>query len=140
MIVSLCCSKRICFCTLGFPQKLQSQKAKNGFLEEVAKVAEFWRDPWLLRVRERSTVQVAVPRIVVPPPLPVTVDGFGGDGEEALSAQTKRAAMQKKAAAASLEAEDYARRFESGDLVVSLASLVFPGNGGLNMSLGFVLS
>lgn len=109
--------KRICFCTLGFPQKLQSQKAKNGFLEEVAKVAEFWRDPWLLRVRERSTVQVAVPRIVVPPPLPVTVDGFGGDGEEALSAQTKRAAMQKKAAAASLEAEDYARRFESGDLV-----------------------
>ncbi|KAF8403799.1 hypothetical protein HHK36_011905 [Tetracentron sinense] len=91
--------KRICFCTLGFPQKLQSEKGRNDFLEEVFRVQEFLSDPWSLRAKEGSTVQVVVPRIVKP------------------TVSTKRTAMQKKAAAASLAAEDYARRFESGDLV-----------------------
>ncbi|XP_059649120.1 uncharacterized protein LOC132295062 isoform X2 [Cornus florida] len=115
--------RRICYCALGFPRKLQSEKARNGFLEEVARVGEFLEDPWLIKVRERDTVQVAVPKVVAPAPPPVTAvvavadGGSGGDGEELLSAQTKRAAMQRKAAAASLVAEDYARRFESGDLV-----------------------
>ena len=36
----------------------------------------------------------------------------------AASAQAKRAALQRKAAAAMVAAEDYARRFESGDLAV----------------------
>ncbi|KAJ8748769.1 hypothetical protein K2173_011324 [Erythroxylum novogranatense] len=36
----------------------------------------------------------------------------------ALSAQTKRVALQRKAAAAVVAAEDYARRFEAGDLTV----------------------
>ncbi|KAF7153315.1 hypothetical protein RHSIM_Rhsim01G0128500 [Rhododendron simsii] len=118
--------RRICFCTLGFPRELQSEKAKNEFLEQVARVEDFFKDPWLLRVRdEGATVQVTVPRVVVPPPPPVpaaTTPGEGGlgggDGEDLLllSAQTKRAAMQRKAAVASMAAEDYARRFESGAL------------------------
>ncbi|KAK6928753.1 hypothetical protein RJ641_004958 [Dillenia turbinata] len=109
--------RRICYCKLGFPQKLQTKKARDGFLEEISTVEEFLKDPWLLRVRERSTVQVLVPKVVTTPASLSVNDGFGvGDAEELLSAQTKRAAIQKRAAAASLVAEDYARRFESGDL------------------------
>lgn len=107
--------RRICFCSLGFPN---GGKGKDEFLAEVAKLEEFIKDPRLLRVRESTTVQVAVPKVVTPPPppqAPVT-DVDGGDAEELLSAQTKRAAMQRKAAAASLVAEDYARRMETGDV------------------------
>ncbi|OIT40568.1 PREDICTED: uncharacterized protein LOC109236613 [Nicotiana attenuata] len=109
--------RRICYCPLGFP------KGKNEFLEDVVRVEEFLKDPWLLKAKEGATIQVKVPKIVVapPPPQPAAVGdgGGGGDGEEAAaiaSAQTKRAALQKKAAAASMVAEDFARRFESGDL------------------------
>ncbi|XP_057511206.1 uncharacterized protein LOC130793510 isoform X2 [Actinidia eriantha] len=110
---------RICFCSLGFPQDLQSEKAKNEFFDEVARVEEFFKDPWLLRVRDEGTVQVAVPKVVPPPPPPLAGEGGGGGGdpdELSLSAMTKRVALQRKAAVASMVAEDYARRFESGDL------------------------
>ncbi|KAL6968885.1 hypothetical protein U1Q18_048458 [Sarracenia purpurea var. burkii] len=115
--------RQICFCSLGFPRELLSDKAKNEFLEDVARVEEFLKDPWLLRVRDQATVQVAVPKVVAPPPVSAVghgeVGGGVGDGDEMLlSAQTKRAVMQRKAAAASLVAEDYARRFESGALAV----------------------
>lgn len=126
--------RRICFCDLGFPSNLQNEKGKNNFLEEVFRIEEFIKDPWLLKAEVNATVQVKVPKvaIVVPPPLlppPIQVsasgsvgDGTGvGDVDEAalaISAQTKRAALQKKAAAASLVAEDYARRFESGEVAV----------------------
>ena len=120
--LSLCaCSRRICFCSLGFPQDLQSEKAKNEFLDEVARVEEFFKDPWLLRVRDEGTVQVAVPKVVPPPPPPVAGECGGGCGdpdELSLSAMTKRVALQRKAAVASMAAEDYARRFESGDFTV----------------------
>ncbi|KAF3629515.1 putative tRNA-dihydrouridine(20a/20b) synthase [NAD(P)+]-like [Capsicum annuum] len=115
--------RRICYCSLGFP------KGKNGFVEDVAKVEEFLKDPWLLKAREGATIQVKVPKIVVAPPPQVPVGdgggggGGGGDGEEAAaiaSAQTKRVALQKKAAAASMVAEDFARRFESGNLEGSM--------------------
>lgn len=135
-----CCSRRICFCDLGFPRKLQSEKGKNDFLEEVFRIEEFIKDPWLLRADANATVQVKVPKVAViaPPPPPQTTqapatvsvaegDG-GGDVDEAalaVSAQTKRVALQKKAAAASLVAEDYARRFESGEVAVSIL-FVFP--------------
>ncbi|XP_075100123.1 uncharacterized protein LOC107785682 [Nicotiana tabacum] len=109
--------RRICYCPLGFP------KGKNEFLEDVVRVEEFLKDPWLLKAKEGATIQVKVPKIVVAPQPPQQVavgdGGGGGDGEEAAaiaSAQTKRAALQKKAAAASMVAEDFARRFESGDL------------------------
>nr|DAD29717.1 TPA_asm: hypothetical protein HUJ06_031185 [Nelumbo nucifera] len=112
--------RKICFCTLGFPQKLQSEKGRKDFLEEVFRVEDFLRDPWSLRAREKGTVQVVVPRIIVPTVAVTSVaDGLGGgdgDGEEILSAQNKRAALQKRAVAASLAAEDYARRFETGNL------------------------
>ncbi|XP_058073679.1 uncharacterized protein LOC131222567 isoform X2 [Magnolia sinica] len=113
--------RRICSCTLGFPGKLQSERGRRDFLEEISRVEEFLKDPWSVRAGGRSTVQVVVPRITVPAAGVVGVDGFGGgdgvDGDEILSAQTKRAAMQRRAVAASMAAEDYARRFENGSLV-----------------------
>lgn len=118
-------SRKICYCPLGFPRGLQGDKGKDEFLEEVAKLEDFLKDPWLLRAKENATIQVKVPKVVVaPPPQSLVVGDAATDAEEAaamLSAQTKRAALQKKAAAASLVAEDYARRFESGNLVVSFS-------------------
>ncbi|XP_042480311.1 histone-lysine N-methyltransferase 2C-like, partial [Macadamia integrifolia] len=113
--------KRVCCCTLGFPQKLQSEKGKKDFLEGIFRVEEFLNDPWSVRARQKGTVQVAVPRIVssAPPVVIAIADGAAvgdADGEEILSAQRKRVAMQKKAVAASLAAEDYAWRFETGAL------------------------
>lgn len=113
--------KRICFCTLGFPRSVQSSKARNDFVHDVVLVEEFLKDP-LGRFRvskEESTVQVLVPEVPQPPPPAVAiVDGAGLDAAEeaaaAVSAQTKRVALQRKAAAAMVAAEDYARRFESG--------------------------
>ncbi|XP_024025733.1 uncharacterized protein LOC21395708 isoform X2 [Morus notabilis] len=117
--------RRICFCPLGFPRS-----HGNGFLDEVRKVEEFLKDPWGIRVRDgekgAATVQVAVPRIVPPPPPPPqpvlpppadAVDEEAAAAAAAASAQAKRAALQRKAAAAMVAAEDYARRFESGDLM-----------------------
>lgn len=97
------------------------------FLEEVGRVEKFLNDPWLIKARENATVQVMVPKVVVtpapPPPPKFSAVGFGGGdgkewGEESASGQVKRSALQKQAAAASIAAEDYARKFESGDLVV----------------------
>ncbi|KAH6810708.1 PHD finger family protein, partial [Perilla frutescens var. frutescens] len=108
-------------------EKLRSEKGKEDFLQGVARVEQFLKDPWLIKARENATIQVLVPKVTVsplpPPPPPqfapdVSAPGVGGGAEEA-SAQVKRAALQKQAAAASLVAEDYARRFESGDLEVS---------------------
>lgn len=84
-------------------------------MEETSRVEEFLTDPWSIRARERATVQVKVPRIAAPPPPPTAADGIAaGDGDEALSAQTKRALLQRRAVAASQAAEDYARRLENG--------------------------
>lgn len=139
----VCCSRRICFCELGFLRGLQSDSGKDEFLAQVLRIEEFIKDPWLLKAEANATVQVKVPKVVVvaPPPLPLPpppvavlkattvvipakdAGGDGsGDGDEAAlasSAQAKRMALQKKAAAASLVAEDFARRFESGEMVVS---------------------
>lgn len=110
------------------------------------KVEDFLNDPWGIRVRDgekgtTATVQVAVPRIAPPPPPPplplVPPPGDAVDEEAAAaaaaaaaSAQAKRAALQRKAAAAMVAAEDYARRFESGDLMVRFFQLP--------LDLGFV--
>ncbi|OVA19395.1 hypothetical protein BVC80_9055g24 [Macleaya cordata] len=105
--------------------KLQSEKGRNSFLEEISRVEEFLIDPWSLRVtKEKETVQVTVPRIVKPVQAvtikTTVVDGFGssdvfgsggsGDGDEIWSVQKKQASLQKKAAVVSLAAEDFARR------------------------------
>ncbi|XP_041998501.1 uncharacterized protein LOC121748305 [Salvia splendens] len=116
--------RKICFCALGFAGPLRGDKGKGDFLQEVARVEQFLKDPWLIKARENATVQVKVPKVPVspalppPPPLLAADVSAVGVGEEA-SAQVKRAALQKQAAAASLVAEDYARRFESGDLEAS---------------------
>ena len=142
LCVCFLCSRRICFCPLGFPRGLENAKARGEFAEEVSRIEEFLRDPLGIRFREKrgvgdsgwkDTVQVLVPKVVPPPPPllpPPVVDGGGGGGigggggggnvvdevAAAASAQSKRIALQKKAAAAMVAAEDYARRFESGDL------------------------
>ncbi|XP_031400521.1 uncharacterized protein LOC116210675 isoform X2 [Punica granatum] len=131
--------RRICHCSLGFPRSLQTDASKDDFLHQVSTLEQFLRDPFGIRVRESTaTVQVAVPKVVPPPPPPpqpaAVVDAFAGasaaaaaaappdggadDALAAVSAQAKRTALQKKAAAAMVAAEDFARRFESGDLVV----------------------
>ncbi|XP_057790090.1 uncharacterized protein LOC131007027 isoform X2 [Salvia miltiorrhiza] len=112
--------RKICFCALGFAGPLRSEKGKEDFLKEVARVELFLKDPWLIKAKENATIQVKVPKVSVspalPPPAPQLAADVAGVGGEEASAQVKRAALQKQAAAASLVAEDYARRFESGDL------------------------
>lgn len=100
---------------------------------QVSCLEDYLRDPWGIRLREATgTVQVAVPKVIAPPPPlpqpPAVVDAPDGadDASAAVSAQAKRVALQKKAAAAMVAAEDYARRFESGDLAVSFLPPVFP--------------
>ncbi|XP_073129235.1 uncharacterized protein [Henckelia pumila] len=110
--------RKICFCTLGFPRRLQSEKGLKEFLQDVAGVEHFLNDPWLIKGRENATIQVKVPKVIVSPaPLPQIPETLAGEGVSAsdASAKVKRTALQKQAAAASSVAEDYARRFESGD-------------------------
>ena len=90
-------------------------------MDDVAFIDRFLKDPWIIRVREGAAVQVPVPKLAPPPPPPpppVAVDGDDAAADELVSAQTKRAALQRKAAVASLAAEDFARRFETGALEV----------------------
>ncbi|RAL48874.1 hypothetical protein DM860_001194 [Cuscuta australis] len=118
-------SRKICHCSLGFSGGLWSGKRKDEFLQDVAMVEEFLKDPWLVRARENATIQVRVPRLAVAQPSQQLLAGDSGGGRDAeeaaaeMSAQTKRVSLQKKAAAASSVAEDFARRFESGNLVDS---------------------
>ncbi|KAL4332585.1 hypothetical protein GQ457_07G025240 [Hibiscus cannabinus] len=117
--------RRICFCSLGFPQSLQSPGSVNGFLQEAIRVEEFLKDPWGVRVSREGTVQVSVPKLA-----PVTAGDGGGAGavEESASvlAQTRRLALQRKAAATMVAAaEDYAGKVESGYVAVA------PINSGL---------
>ncbi|WOL11695.1 hypothetical protein Cni_G20459 [Canna indica] len=108
--------RRICDCELGFPAALRDGAAKSAFLEEIGALEEFLRDPWTVRPaaeeEEEETVQVWVPRVVpvVAPPSAVVDDGGGGGaGDDA-----KRALLQRQALAASVAAEDYVRRLETG--------------------------
>ncbi|KDP43490.1 hypothetical protein JCGZ_16777 [Jatropha curcas] len=130
--------RRICFCSLGFPQDLHSAKSKAEFLFEVSRIEEFLRDPFGIRDSKDATVQVLVPKVAPVPAVSLPTlgvvpvgdgggggggagagTGAGGDLGEEASAQTKRVALQRKAAAAMVAAEDYARRFESGDMAVA---------------------
>ncbi|CAN1184609.1 Histone-lysine N-methyltransferase 2B [Linum perenne] len=131
--------RRICFCALGFPRDLHSDTSKSDFLLDVSRIEDLLTDSSRIRASTRDTVQVLVPKVVPPPappapvalpasisvpvpaaaalPVAVVADGDGGEDSEALSASahTKRVALQKKAAATMVAAEDFARRFESGD-------------------------
>ncbi|XP_059311581.1 uncharacterized protein LOC132063154 [Lycium ferocissimum] len=123
--------RRICYCSLGLP------KGKNEFLEDVVRVEEFLKDPWLLKAREGATIQVKVPKIVVvaQPPQVQLADGDGEEAAAIASAQTKRVALQKKAAAASVVAEDFARRFESGHVEGSVKDVVGEEQGLSNVKV-----
>ncbi|XP_061352536.1 uncharacterized protein LOC133297404 isoform X2 [Gastrolobium bilobum] len=104
--------RRICFCTLGFPRALNLPNPTNGFLHDVDELRDFLADTR----RDDTTVQVAVPKVVPPPPPPPDGVPVGGDAlDESASMKAKRVALQRKGAAAMIAAEEYARRFESGD-------------------------
>ncbi|KAE8677476.1 hypothetical protein F3Y22_tig00111506pilonHSYRG00081 [Hibiscus syriacus] len=125
--------RRICFCSLGFPRNLQSTNSKKGFLQEVIQLEAFFKDPWGVRVAREGTVQVPVPKVA---PIPAG-DGGGGGGADTVdeSAQAKRLALQRKAAAAMVAAEDYARRVESGDITVASKSSAVDEQGQYNRNV-----
>ncbi|KAK8506509.1 hypothetical protein V6N12_034236 [Hibiscus sabdariffa] len=106
--------RRICFCSLGFHRNLRSPNSCNGFLQEVIRVEEFLKDPWGVRGSREGTVQVPVPKLE-----PVLPGDGGGGGAVEESAQAKRLALQRKAAAPVAAAEEYARKAQSGDVVVT---------------------
>lgn len=113
------CSRRICFCSLGFPRNLHSPDSKHDFLQELIRVEAFLKDPLGVTVSRERTVQVRVPKVT---PVPA---GDGGDGVDAvedsasvLAAQSKRLVLQRKAAA-----EVYARKVELGDIAVIIIYL-----------------
>ncbi|KAE8727469.1 Detected protein of confused Function [Hibiscus syriacus] len=122
---------RICFCSLGFPRNLQSTNSKKGFLQEVTQLEAFFKDPWGVRVAREGTVQVPVPKVA---PVPAGDGGGGADTAEE-SAQAKRLALQGKAAAAMVAAEDYARRVESGDITVASKSSAVDEQGQSNTNV-----
>ncbi|KAG5238454.1 histone-lysine N-methyltransferase [Salix suchowensis] len=119
--------RRICFCSLGFTRDLHSTKSKADFLFDVARIDEFLKDPFGIRVSREGTVLVSVPKVL---PVPVTIPpshtlavvsarGRGSDGgvvEEAVSAQTKRVAIQEQAAATKASSEYYAKKVASKDI------------------------
>ncbi|CAK7330879.1 unnamed protein product [Dovyalis caffra] len=125
--------RRICFCSLGFPRDLHATKSKADFLFDVARIDEFLKDPLGIRASREGTVQVSVPKVVpvpvpIPPPQSLAVvpaidrvsDGGGRVVvEEVVSAQTKRVAIQRQAAAAKASAEYYAKKVESVDTAVA---------------------
>ncbi|XP_022756808.1 uncharacterized protein LOC111304502 isoform X2 [Durio zibethinus] len=129
--------RRICFCSLGFPRNLHSPNSKNGFLQEVIRIEDFLKDPWGVRVSREGTVLVPVPKVA---PVPAG-DGGGGGGVGAVqeaasvSPQAKRLALQRKAAAAMVAAEDYARRVESGDIAVASKSPAIEEQGQSNTNV-----
>ncbi|GAB2260926.1 hypothetical protein Droror1_Dr00011781 [Drosera rotundifolia] len=111
--------KRICDCELGFRDPFRAVESRVRFVEEVLKLEELIRDPWLVRVREKATVKVPVPKIVVVRDNVVGGGGAEGDGDEdveleGLSGRDRRVVLQRRAAVASLANEDFARRFEAG--------------------------
>ncbi|XP_022770091.1 uncharacterized protein LOC111313683 isoform X2 [Durio zibethinus] len=128
--------QRICFCSLGFPRNLQSPNSKNGFLQEVIRLEEFLKDPWGVRVSREGTVQVPLPKVA---PVPAgDVGGGAGDAVDeaaSLSAQAKRLALQRKAAAAMVAAEHYARRVESGDIAIASKNYAIEEQGQSNTNL-----
>ncbi|KAJ1400295.1 Zinc finger, PHD-type [Sesbania bispinosa] len=105
--------RRICYCSLGFPRSLHGPNNNpiNVFDHDVAALRDFLADTR----RDDTTIQVAVPKVVPPPPEAVPVAGDALD--ESASMKAKRVALQRKGAAAMIAAEEYARRFESADVV-----------------------
>ncbi|KAG5134744.1 hypothetical protein JHK82_025932 [Glycine max] len=128
--------RRICFCTLGFPRALHAapDAAANAFVHDVASLRDFLADTR----RDDATVQVPVPKVLPPPPPPPPPSdavSLGADAlDESASMKAKRIALQRKGAAAMIAAEEYARRFESGDVVNTPGNVTGDDQGQANRS------
>eukprot|EP01018_Ginkgo_biloba_P032758 Gb_08461 [translate_table: standard] len=120
--------QKICYCTLGFSEPLQTQEGRQAFLDDITRLEKLLSNPGLLVAGGRETVEVLVPRISKDfKPKKKNQAFLGGlaqdddDVDERLSTQTKQAAMRKRATLASLAAEDYARKYEQGDFTGTYA-------------------
>ncbi|MCI09198.1 hypothetical protein A2U01_0030281, partial [Trifolium medium] len=101
-----------------FPRSLHgTNNPTSGFLEDVTVLGDFLSDN---KRKEDGTIQVVVPKVVPPPPEIVPVSGGDVLNDESASMKAKRVALQRKGAAAMIAAEEYARKFESGDLLLEL--------------------
>uniref|UniRef100_A0A7N0T312 Uncharacterized protein n=1 Tax=Kalanchoe fedtschenkoi TaxID=63787 RepID=A0A7N0T312_KALFE len=125
------CNK-ICFCDLGFPRALRAHQARHAFLHDVFSLSAFLPHPSpaapLPRDHHHDTLQVAVPKLLKPPPPPPPE---ADDAALLLSAQSKRVALQAEAAFASLAAEDFATKFETGEHILTDALRDVGGDQGL---------
>ncbi|XP_027354526.1 uncharacterized protein LOC113864700 isoform X2 [Abrus precatorius] len=124
--------RRICFCALGFPRALHAPDPTNAFLHQVAAVRDFLADTR----SDDATIQVPVPKVLPPPPPPPDGAPLGVDAlDESASMKARRVALQRKGAAARIAAEEYARRFESGDVVDTPGNLAGEEQGQSNVKV-----
>uniref|UniRef100_A0A7N0VFM1 Uncharacterized protein n=1 Tax=Kalanchoe fedtschenkoi TaxID=63787 RepID=A0A7N0VFM1_KALFE len=126
--------KKICFCDLGLPRALPTPHSRHAFLHDVFRLYSLLPHPFPApHPRHHTTLQVPVPKILKPPtpPPPVLPPSDADEAAFLLSAQTKRVALQREAAVASLAAEDYASRFESGQRFLTGAPRDAGGDQGL---------
>ncbi|KAH1094767.1 hypothetical protein GYH30_040170 [Glycine max] len=100
---------------LGFPRALHAAPdAPNAFVHDVSALRDFLADT----CRDDATVQVPIPKVLPPLPPPSDALPLGPNAlDESASMKAKRIALQRKGAAAMIVAEEYARRFESNDVV-----------------------
>ncbi|XP_076951421.1 uncharacterized protein LOC143624760 [Bidens hawaiensis] len=106
--------RRICYCKMGFPPELRSEKARNEFASVAARVQELFNNPGLV-FGKPETVQVLVPKVGYAADGPEVIVGGDDDVEEVEE-------VQKKVDVVSVGAEDYPRRVESGDVNLGLTN------------------
>ncbi|KAL8229802.1 hypothetical protein R6Q57_014702 [Mikania cordata] len=104
--------RRICNCDLGFPPELRSETGRNEFLEAAARVEAIFTNPGLIYGKPK-TVQVLVPKVVVMPPATKTTVALS-----IVATNVAAVVDGDRATVASASADDYARRFESGEMTV----------------------
>ncbi|EPS66318.1 hypothetical protein M569_08470, partial [Genlisea aurea] len=64
------CSRKICFCSMGFTGRLRTQEGMKEFMQEVAMIEQFLNDPWSIKSRDNATIRVLVPKVAVSPSPP----------------------------------------------------------------------
>ncbi|KAD7116934.1 hypothetical protein E3N88_04202 [Mikania micrantha] len=104
--------RRICNCDLGFPPELRSETGRNEFLEAAARVEAIFTNPGLIYGKPK-TVQVLVPKVVVMPPATKTTVA-----PSIVATNVAAVVDGDRATVASASADDYACRFESGEMTV----------------------
>ncbi|XP_076902134.1 uncharacterized protein LOC143556769 isoform X2 [Bidens hawaiensis] len=105
--------RRICYCKMGFPPELRSEKAQNEFMGVAARLEEMFRNPGLV-FGKPETVQVLVPKVDYAVEAPEAIMG-----EEEVEEEVEEVVVSKRSVGAE---EDYPRRIESGDVNLGLTT------------------